>query len=119
MSNPETADLKPCPFCGEAAGGVFEHGGPNDHWVVECSACRGEYSEEGCEAAITGWNRRVSPMSSNPEIAEVARRDELLGNALGDIHMAYDRGSHGDWLAATTYLRLALDQMEEAGVTGQ
>lgn len=25
----------------------------------------------------------------------------------------------GDWLVATTYLRLALDQMEEAGVTGE
>lgn len=42
----------------------------------------------------------------------------LLGDALGDIHTAYEAGAQGAWLSATTYLRRALDQMEEAGVTG-
>lgn len=86
-----------------------------------------EPGSTGTKPALDGWDRKAALWRAGrgpdpgppPEIeAPTGSRDRLLGDALGDIHMAYDRAAQGDWLSATTYLRFALDQMEDAGVTG-
>jgi len=44
------------------------------------------------------------------------RKDNLLSDALGDISAAFDAGSRGDWLRADILLKLALDEIADAGV---
>ena len=47
--------------------------------------------------------------------ADGTHRKNLLSDALGDISAASDAASQGDWLRAGILLKLALDEIFDAG----
>ena len=54
----DTAELKPCPFCGGEADVVTVL--REREWIVCCHDCQcGTCAEQSTEAAIAAWNRRV------------------------------------------------------------
>lgn len=66
-----TAELLPCPFCGEIPSDIADysgHYGSNAAWYVSCRNCdisRFGKKGEGEAGARTAWNHR-SPLSSSP-----------------------------------------------------
>jgi Lar family restriction alleviation protein len=73
MSEPETQELKPCPFCGEDPVYLtdFENDDGNSPVVhhVSCGLCYvqpGIYGEESKEEAFRKWNTRVPVEPAQP-----------------------------------------------------
>jgi len=80
-----SADLKPCPFCGEAKRvwpqngniGSQERGWHQLIWCENCGATSREWPTEA--EAIAAWNRRPQPSPSSADKISEARLDELIG----------------------------------------
>ena len=59
----DTAELKPCPFCGGKAEMVSDF---DDEHYVYCTGCKGGWKTmETPEEAAEAWNRRVEEGTSH------------------------------------------------------
>lgn len=54
-----TAELKPCPLCGQHKHlRYFERGNSISYWVIKCDLCRLELHDMQADNAKVKWNKR-------------------------------------------------------------
>jgi len=81
-TSPETATLKPCPFCGSAPIMDLHHENEDGTGIIEfvvvrCSSCRTSKERPSPSAAAQAWNRRDGVAQSSKDTMKVALESAL------------------------------------------
>jgi len=88
-----TAELKPCPFCGNSASLVS--GGPGNHYV-RCFVCQASSDDASRERTVELWNRRA--LEPSPKAAPI---EELVNYwpSKDETREAMARALYEHWVA--------------------